>query len=155
MTVSAITSNASTAVDDVAQTTGAAATSTSGTTETARPRHHHHGSAKVSEMGQMMSKLQSLATSNPEEFKTLTSSIADKLTAAAHQAGGDDATRLSEMADRFRTAATEGTTDALQLPPPPSSGQRAQPYGDAAARPEPSAEIRQTFDDIFALVKNA
>ncbi len=155
MTISAVTSNSSPAVDDLTPTADVSSTSaatTATTTKTARGHHHHHGSAKVSEMGQMMSKLQSLATGNPDEFKTLTSSIADKLTVAAQQASGDEATRLSDLAKKFQAASDSGTTDALQ----PSRPAPHQPYADAGvAPPQPSAQAKQTFEDIFALVKNA
>jgi len=157
MTVSAITTTASPAVDDVAPAGDVAlpSTSTTPTGDTARPHRHHHSTAKISEMGQMLSKLQSLATSKPDEFTSLASSIADKLTAAAQQASGDDATRLTELADRFRTAAQDGTTEALQPHAPAATvAGRSQAYSDAATRPDASRN-RQTFDDIFGLVENA
>lgn len=124
------------------------------------------GNAEFSKIGQMLSKLESLASSDPEKFKELTAEIAEKLKEAAQGATGREATFLSAMADKFATASREGTTDAIKPPARPENGARPRPYEEAsvsastalvaahpsAERAGPSEKAKQAWDEIFSLV---
>jgi hypothetical protein len=83
-------------------------------------------SAPDSGMAQMFSKLEDLATSDPDKFKELTAKIAKELKDAAGVTTGKDAEMLNKMADSFEKASESGNADDLrpQGPPPghPPSG---------------------------------
>jgi hypothetical protein len=124
----------------------------------------------VSPMGQMMSRLDSLSTSDPEKFKEVTSEIADKLTEAASSATGRDAEFLKGLASQFATASETGDVSALQPPERPQHGHGPSRYesgqsdatdGTTAPPPPPppdgasgwpSDSVRSTLDDIFQMV---
>lgn len=118
------------------------------------------GGAAFSRMGKMLAKLESLASSDPEAFKSLTGQIAEKLAAAAGKATGREAQMLKGLAEKFATASREGTTDALRPPEPPQGGRGAQAYrqapkadeeGGARRQPGPGDAARSAFDEIFKL----
>ena len=122
-------------------------------------------SVKLSPMGQFMSKLESLASSDPDKFKEVTSQISDKLKTAASKLTGQDAEMLTKMADRFAKASETGDMSALKPPKPPDADQdqsasststtsTASTTGTAAAHGHhhhgrPSEEVRNALDGIF------
>jgi hypothetical protein len=158
MTIDAMMSSASLTLQDVNPTT---AVSSSQSTDGTACTHHAHGDrSHLSERSQFFSKLDSLATSDPEKFKSVTAEIADKLQAAAKNASGDEAQRLNDLANKFTTASQTGTTDAIR-PSESQHSHRHKPYeGDAAqnaaAGPNPSGDQNaSTWQDIFTLVQEA
>ena len=129
------------------------------------------GNVDVSPMGQMLAKLDSLATSDPDKFKEVTAQIAEKLTTAANGATGSDAELLKRMADRFKTASESGDISALQPQQRPhhGHGHRHARYADnqsgtadSTATPTPPApdgapggpsdSVRSAMDDVFKMV---
>ena len=66
-----------------------------------------NGTANLSQMGQFFAKLNSLAQSDPAQFKQLTAQIAGELSSAAQPF-------LQELAKNFQTASQTGSTAALQ-----------------------------------------
>lgn len=86
---------------------------------------------------QMLAKLQALQTKDPDKFKQVMSDMSDKLSALADKTGDQ---KLSQLADKFKTAGETGDLSALQPPPPPSSAQA----GAAAAYAQNDSSGSQT-----------
>ena len=83
-------------------------------------------SVELSEPGKIFSKLQQLAESDPEQFETLMTDIADQIEEAAESATDEDqSSMLKEMAQNFRDAAESGDVSALRPPPPPKPSDNA------------------------------
>ena len=72
--------------------------------------------AQVSGPGKWMSELQSLASSDPDKFKQVTSEIAAKLRQDASSATGNQAASLDKLADKFDQASQSGSMSSLQPP---------------------------------------
>lgn len=72
------------------------------------------GGPKVSQRGQMMAQLQKLQQQDPAKFKQFMADEAAKLKDAAAQASGEDAKRLSNLADKFQQSASSGDLSAFQ-----------------------------------------
>jgi len=108
----------------------------------------------MSKMGELMKKLDGLATSDPDKFKEVTSNIASQLKDLASTLSGDEADHVSDLASKFEGAAKSGTMNSLKPsgPPPPQGG--APPKGAAAyARNQSetsnaSTDIRSRIDSI-------
>jgi hypothetical protein len=113
---------------------------------------------KLSPMGQMMSKLESLSTSDPDKFKQVTEDISEKLKAAASQATGTDADMLNKMADRFAEASKTGDMSALK-PPKPADVEQGQSQSTGQMQGHhhygPSEAVRIAMDDIFSDVSSS
>ena len=145
--------------------TGTSATSETSETQGAPPPPPPDGS-RMSELGQFLSKLENLSSTDPEQFKELAAAIALKLEEASKDATGRDAEMLADLASRFREASESGTTESIQ-PPPPPSGPPPNGYEKQARESEdlPStagadqAGSREALDavwkEILELVNNA
>ncbi|MBN9658920.1 MAG: hypothetical protein J0H49_12125 [Acidobacteria bacterium] len=76
--------------------------------------------ARVSKLGSLMARLSELQQSDPDRFKEAASTIADKLKEAAASASesGDSekATKLTELAQKFSSAAETGSMPDLRPP---------------------------------------
>lgn len=94
-------------------------------------------STQISGPAQMLAKLQALQTKDPDKFKQVMSDMADKLSTLANKTGDQ---KLSQLADKFKTAGETGDLSALQPPPPPSSAQA----GAAAAYAQNDASGSKT-----------
>jgi hypothetical protein len=70
-------------------------------------------STNLSQEGQLFSQLQSLATTNPAEFKQVTATIAKQLQQAASQQTGSSATALTNLAAKFQQASQTGSASGL------------------------------------------
>jgi hypothetical protein len=70
----------------------------------------------ISRPGQLFSQLSSLAQSNPDQFKSVTADIAQKLKDAASSASGSHADFLDKIADRFQAASQSGNVSDLAPP---------------------------------------
>lgn len=70
-------------------------------------------SVQMSQMGQLMNQLSTLAQSDPEKFKQVTAQIADKLSDAASQQSGQASDFLNKVADRFKQASQSGKASDL------------------------------------------
>src|SRR4051812_11515732 len=68
----------------------------------------------ISRDGQLFSKLQSLAQSDPAKFKEVTADIAKKLKDAAGQEQGKGSDFLSSLAARFQQASDSGDASVLK-----------------------------------------
>lgn len=112
---------------------------------------------KLSPMGQLMSKLESLSESDPDKFKEVASQISEKLKAAAEKATGKDKEMLTKMAEQFAKASESGDMadlkppkppegqDGQSAPPPPPQGQ-GQGQGHTGG---PSDDVKSALDEIF------
>jgi hypothetical protein len=76
----------------------------------------------ISKPAQLYSKLQQLASSDPEKLKEVCSSIADELESASKSATGFDAKMYSALAGKFRSVSEGGDVSQLKPPEPPSGG---------------------------------
>ena len=111
----------------------ASSTSQAGTSETSAIAGF---SVSMSQMGQLMNQLSSLAESDPEQFKKVTAEIAQQLTDAASQQGGPGADVLNKMAARFEKASQSGKAADLtpQANAPHKSGHHShRHYVDASS----------------------
>jgi hypothetical protein len=70
-------------------------------------------SVDISKPGQLLSSLTSLATSNPDQFKSVTATIAQQLKDAASSQSGSSADFLNKLADRFSNASQSGKASDL------------------------------------------
>jgi hypothetical protein len=120
-------------------------------------------SMDLSPMGQMMSKLSSLATSDPDKFKEVTAGIAEKLEAAAKEATGKDAEMLSQMASQFSKASESGDVSDLKPPKPPdqagydANGNETQappPPPEDGDQGGPSSAVKSVLDEIFSSISS-
>jgi hypothetical protein len=68
----------------------------------------------ISPAAQYLGQLVRLQQSNPGEFKTVLTDIADKLQAAADKAGGREGEALSNLASKFRAAGQTGDLSSLR-----------------------------------------
>jgi hypothetical protein len=87
-------------------------------------------SASLSPFGQLISKLDSLAASDPDKFKSLTTQIASELTAAAGRSEGPQADFLKQIAQKFTAASQSGDASGLR---PARSGHHHSGHHRAAA----------------------
>ncbi len=127
MSVNAINSSLSaTSLESILKTRTASTSETSGVSS--------DPPARVSKLGSLMAQLSELQQSDPDKFKEVASTIADKLKEAAASAteSGDSekATQLTELAEKFTTASETGSMPDLRPPggmkgaggPPPGGG---------------------------------
>jgi hypothetical protein len=77
---------------------------------------------QLSKPAAMMKKLESLQQSDPAKFKEVMTNISESLASAAESASGESASRLSEMAQKFASAAETGDLSSLK---PPAGGHGA------------------------------
>ena len=77
--------------------------------------------ANISGPGRMFQQLSELSQSDPTKFKSVLSDMASTLRADAQKATGDQASRLSKIADRLDKAAQSGNVSDL-LPQRPQGG---------------------------------
>jgi hypothetical protein len=72
----------------------------------------------ISPMAQILSNLQQIQQQNPDQFKQITASIADKLQQLAKNAQGQGnlawASQLSQLASQFQNASTTGQMPSAQ-----------------------------------------
>ena len=74
----------------------------------------------------LMSKLSDLQSSDPDKFKEVAQQISDKLSeAAGSSSDSEQASMLSDMADKFATAASTGDMSSL-APPEAAAGAGSQ-----------------------------
>ncbi|HEX4339077.1 MAG TPA: hypothetical protein VH062_24385 [Polyangiaceae bacterium] len=81
--------------------------------------------ASISGPGRMFHQLQQLSESDPTKFKQVMSDMASSIRADAKNATGDEATRLSSIADRLDKVSQSGNLSDL-APPRPQGGGGAQ-----------------------------
>lgn len=67
----------------------------------------------ISKPGQLMSQLSALAQSDPDQFKSVTASIAQQLKDAASSQSGSAADVLNKLSDRFSAASQSGSVSDL------------------------------------------
>lgn len=121
MSISGITTS-STATSLITGTTYTSSTSASSLMEQGQGLDE----AKVSKVGQQMSKLSKLQTSDPEQFKAAAQEISDKLAEAAKNSTDEgESSALSEMSSQWAEAAESGDMSSLQPKAPPSGSQSA------------------------------
>jgi hypothetical protein len=73
-----------------------------------------NGSVSISHLSKFLSRLDDLAESDPEKFKSMMTDIATKPSAAANNETGEVADAMNKLAEQFRDAAEAGTTDPLR-----------------------------------------
>jgi hypothetical protein len=115
-------------------TSVSASPSTDRTSPSAEPTES--SKTRLSKLGEMMSKLQDLETSDPAKAKQVLTSIAATLNDKANSASDP---RLKALADKFTSAAETGDLSSLQ-PSGPPPGARAHHPGHAHGAPPAAAE---------------
>ncbi len=107
-------------------------------------------SPQISKLASYMQQLKDLQKSDPEKFKAVTSEIADKLNDEAKKAGdsGDtqQASRLTELADKFEKASQDGSMPDLR-PSGGSGSHRAHHHHGAPPPPPPDDDDNTTSGD--------
>ena len=117
----------------------------------------------VSKGGEMMQRLSDLQTSDPEKFKQVTQSISDKLTAAAkNSTDSGQSGMLSDMAEKFASAAQSGDMSSLAPSEPPSGasgaqGQAAMKYSQtqSSSGANPMAQLDSIISDALSGTESA
>jgi hypothetical protein len=71
--------------------------------------------ATISRSGELLSKFQQLAESDPAKLQASLGRVSEDLRASAKAASGPQADTLNDLADRFAHAATAGNVSALSL----------------------------------------
>jgi hypothetical protein len=139
--------SSTTAVSSLSSTSAArkvsSATDTSSRSDLAEPSSGSD-KTKLSKLGELMSKLQDLESSDPAKAKQVLTSIASALTEKANASGSSDP-HLQELADKFTEAAKTGDLSGLKPtggehhhrpegppPPPPASASDATTAAAAA-----------------------
>lgn len=72
------------------------------------------GNVDLSLTSQFLSKLDSLAQSDPNKFQQLTSQISTAFSSAAQQSSGTQSQFLDQLSDKFKTASQTGSAAGLQ-----------------------------------------
>jgi len=122
---------------------------------------------RLSKLGELMSKLQDLESSDPAKAKQVLTSIASALTEKANSSTGSGDPHLQELADKFTEAASTGDLAGLRPsggphhhhregPPPPSSG-------DATTAAAPTSSQTASYaqrganqaDQLASIISNA
>ncbi|MGC4000254.1 MAG: hypothetical protein QM767_23565 [Anaeromyxobacter sp.] len=103
---------------------------------------------ELSGLSDVMSQLQELQQSDPDKFKEAMKKIAEKLKAAAGDAGDGF---LSELAGKFEKAAETGDLDSVKPKGPPPGGPRRKPEEAYQA----NAKQGMSPDDIAQLMQQA
>ena len=121
----------------------------------------------IGAMGQSLSDLSELASSDPDKFKELTSGLADELRTKAEETDDEDeAAMLNEMADRFSAAAESGDVEDLRppkppemegangqkpmMPPPPKDDSTTGNYAGEQQTSLLSSDTKDWLDNLFA-----
>lgn len=112
-------------------------------------------SVRISEGGELLSKLRRLHDSKPKEFKQLVGDLASAAEARVAEATGEAGRVLRTIADRFSEAAREGNITPL-VPDLEAARTGRGPY----ARREdvllaPSEEVQQLFRGFVSKVNSA
>ncbi len=116
-------------------------------------------SVDVSQPGQLFSQLQSLAQSDPTQFKQVTAEIASQLKDAASSATGKQADFLNNLANRFQTASQSGKASDL-APPTQQGGAQASGHhhhhhhAEAASSSQASSTSQSSQDSVWQTVQN-
>lgn len=103
-------------------------------------------------------ELAALQQSDPEKFKQVVGQIADQLSQAASSQTGAAANKLSELADKFKTAAESGDLSALQPPAHPGHGGGHHAHTAYAKHAPPDAggdAVKSAMDSAFDLIDQA
>jgi len=156
MSVSGIGSTSSIAATlELLSTRASQADSTDGTGDTEAV------ATEVSGPARWMRELDSLASSDPEKFKSVTASIAAKLKEMASGASGDQAKLLGDMATHFEQASQTGSIDALKPkggpppgPPPGDAAGKVQKYADQQGS-DTEATKQALLDALEAFIRSA
>jgi len=103
--------------------------------------------------GQLWSELQSLAQSDPSEFKEVTAKIASQLTGAESSMSGQQASFVSNLAKSFQEASQTGSMSSLE--PPTSQGQNPGGGGSAQSSISAGPDNDSLFQQIQSIISNA
>ncbi|WP_243311336.1 hypothetical protein [Fundidesulfovibrio agrisoli] len=131
-------------IQDIDQSQSSQTTTSSSTTS-------ESDKTSFSKMGQMMSQLFSLQSSDPDKFKEVAQEIADDLAKQASSATSTgQATMYSDLSAKFSEAAQTGSMDSLkpQGPPPP-------PPGGASAGSGQGGDMQAGFDELNSIISQS
>jgi hypothetical protein len=120
-------------------------------------------SSNISNLSQLFSQLDSLASSDPARFKAVTGEIATRLTDAAGSATGGQAEALNRMAEQFTKASESGKAEDLRPPTAHGAGRshhRHHTHPQAAADTDGSSSttgdlLTQIFQDALGTAAQA
>lgn len=145
--------------DDTDSADSSTSTITSSTTKS--------DSLDLSKPGEMYSKLQELAKSDPEKLKQVCADIAQKLKSASESDSGSGSNKmLSDLAQKFQNVADGGDVSQLKPPEPPSFGDSGQPPIDQYAGQQQAQTMQipgqntsqgdsgSDMDDIMSTIMN-
>jgi hypothetical protein len=104
----------SSAVSYVSSVRSQTATQSTDATDTSQ-----QGGAKMSKMGELMSKLRDLQKTDPDKAKAVLAKISQDLKTQAASSGD---TRMGELADKFSQASESGDLSVLKPKGPPPGG---------------------------------
>jgi len=139
-TISSISSGVSPGISSIAPTSSVSATDpTAQVTGTDSAT-----STQLSPMGELMSRLQSLASSDPAKAKTVLASVAGDLKSKA--ADSNDP-HLAAVADKFSQASQTGDLSVLQ---PPQGAQGQHHHGGHHHHHASSGNAQQSYDQSAA-----
>ena len=113
----------------------------------------------VSQPGQLLSQLQSLAQSDPAKFKTVTADIAAQLKDAASSRTGRQADVLNDLAGRFQSASKSGnpsdlTPRASQTGPQGAGHHHHHHHAQVASGNTPGAAGQTHQDSVWQTVQS-
>jgi hypothetical protein len=140
-----------------AAASGAAATKSTtaaAATKAARGRQSSRPPPAISKGAGMMKQLKDLQTTDAEALKKVAADVADKLKAEAQKQSGDDAQRLSQLADKFAQVAKTGDLSALK-PTRQSGGTPGTAPATGAAAYSENAQKGAIGVDVKQIVADA
>ncbi len=109
--------------------------------------------ASISGPGRMFHELKELSQSDPTKFKQVVSDMASSLRTDAKNATGDEASRLSQVADRLDKVAQSGNLSDL-APPRPQGGAQGAHHGHHGGHHGGGA-IMSDLESAFASATNS
>jgi trimeric autotransporter adhesin len=141
-----------------AQSSATASTSSSTQTSSTSSTDSTGDSTSVSGPGKLFSELEQLSKSDPTEFKQITASISQQLSAAAGSAtNSGQASFLSQMATNFENASQSGNFSDL-LPqngsPPPSGAPGPQSTASTAYSSNSSNPVESIFSQALQQIQS-
>ena len=105
-------------------------------------------SVQISGMGRGLGELEELSRTDPDKFKELMETIADRLADAAGESDGMKAQFLTDLSDGFRRAGETGDLAELRPPRPPMAyGEDGKPVDGSLPAPEDERELLEYLLD--------
>jgi hypothetical protein len=114
MSVSSVSSSSNIALIQWLASRSAQSSSQTGNLSSLLSSSDTNGSVSISHLSKFLSRLDGIAQSDPDKFKSMMSETAAKLSTAADNETGEVAASLNKVAEQFSKAAETGTTNPLR-----------------------------------------